>query len=55
MNSPGRLFTPGGTCYRFVTETIQTAMDFTMLLHYVGSDPEGEIFEAVAMGSMARI
>jgi len=52
---PGRLFTPGGTCYRFVTETIQTAMDFTMLLHYVGSDPEGEIFEAVAMGSMARI
>lgn len=50
----GRLFTPGGTCYRFVTETIQTAMDFTLLLHYVGDDPEGEIFEAVAMGSMAR-
>lgn len=51
---PGRLFTPGGTCYRFVTDTIQTAMDFTMLLHYVGDDPEGEIFEAVAMGSLAR-
>lgn len=49
---PGRLFTPDGTCYRFVTETIQTAMDFTMLVHYVGDDPEGRIFRAVAMGKM---
>lgn len=51
---PGRLFTPGGTCHRFVTETIQTAMDFTMLVHYVGDDPKGGLFEAVAMGTQAR-
>lgn len=51
---PGFLFKPGGTCYRFVTQTIQTAMDFTMLVHYVGDYPEGEIFEAIAMGTMAR-
>jgi hypothetical protein len=50
---PGRLFTPSGTCYRFVTETIQTAMDFTLLVHYVGPKAEGDIFEAVAMGSHA--
>ncbi len=50
---PGRLFVLGGTCHRFVTETLQTAMDFTMLVHYVGSNPEGGIFEAVAMGSLA--
>lgn len=47
----GRLFTPGGTCHHFVTETIQTAMDFTLLVHYVGPEAEGSIFEAVAMGS----
>ncbi len=51
---PGRLFAPGGTCHKFATETIQTAMDFDMLVHYVGDDPEGAIFEAVAMGTMAR-
>ncbi len=50
---PGRLFVLGGTCHRFVTETIQTAMDFTVLVHYVGQNPEGGIFEAVAMGSLA--
>jgi hypothetical protein len=49
---PGRLFTPSGTCYRFVTATIQTAMDFAMCVHYVGDDPEGGIFEAVAMGTL---
>jgi hypothetical protein len=48
---PGRLFTPGGTCHHFVTEAIQTAMDFTLLVHYVGPEGEGSIFEAVAMGS----
>ncbi len=50
---PGRLFVPGGTCYRFVTETIQTAMDFTLLVHYVGPEAEGT-FEAVAMGTLAQ-
>jgi hypothetical protein len=49
----GRLFTPGSTCYRFVTDTIQTAMDFTLLVHYVGPMDDGAIFEAVAMGSHA--
>jgi hypothetical protein len=48
---PGRLFKPGGTCHHFVTETLQTAMDFTLLVHYVGPEAEGSIFEAVAMGS----
>jgi hypothetical protein len=28
----GERFTPGGTCHHFVTETIQTAMDFTLLV-----------------------
>jgi hypothetical protein len=51
---PGRLFVPGGTCHHFVCETIQAAMDFAMLVHYVGNDPEGAIFEAVAMGHIAR-
>lgn len=50
---PGRLFTPGGTCHHFVTESIQMAMDFTLLVHYVGANPDGEIFVAVAMGSHA--
>lgn len=49
----GRLFTPGNTCYRFVTDTIQTAMNFTMLVHYVGPCEDGAIFEALAMGSHA--
>ena len=48
---PGRLFTPGGTCHHFVTEPIQTGMDFTILVHYVGPEADGSIFEAVAMGS----
>jgi hypothetical protein len=26
-------------------------MDFTLLVHYVGPEAEGSIFEAVAMGS----
>ena len=51
---PGHLFVPGHTCHHFVCETLQTAMDFTMLVHYVGHDPEGAIFEAVAMGHIAR-
>jgi len=51
--TPGRLFVPGGTCHKFVTESIQTAMDFTILVHYVGPDADGAIFEAVAMGSHA--
>jgi hypothetical protein len=50
----GRHFMPGGTCYRFVTETLQTAMDFDMVVHYVGENPEGAIFEALAMGTQAR-
>lgn len=48
---PGRLFILGGTCHHFVTETIQMAMDFTLLVHYVGPEIEGSIFEAVAMSS----
>ena len=50
---PGRLFTPGGTCHHFVTEAVQTGMDFRLLVHYVGPDNEGSIFEAIAMGSQA--
>jgi len=50
---PGRMFVPGGTCYRFVTETIQTAMEFEMLVEYVGPEPDGEVFEAIAMGLAA--
>ena len=50
---PGRLFTPGGTCHHFVTDAIQTGMDFRLLVHYVGSEAGGSIFEAVAMGSQA--
>jgi len=50
---PGRLFTPGGTCHHFVTAVIQTAMDFALLVHYVGPEADGRVFEAVAMGSHA--
>lgn len=48
----GRLFTPGGTCHHFVTEVIQIAMDFSLLVHYVGPKAEGDIFEAAAIGTL---
>jgi hypothetical protein len=47
----GRMFAKDGLCRRFATETLQTAMDFAVIVQYVGPDPDGEIFEMLAMGS----
>lgn len=47
----GREFTPGGACNRLVLETIQTAMDFDLVVEYVGPEADGEVFEMLTVGT----
>lgn len=47
---PGAEFGPGGVCATLRLETCQTAMDFVLVVRYVGPEPDGEVFEATAVG-----
>jgi broad specificity phosphatase PhoE len=39
-------FGPGGLLEHLKLATLQTAMNFTLIVEYVGPEPEGEVFEA---------
>lgn len=48
--APGTEFGPGGILEHMRLETLQTAMDFTIVVEYVGPEPDGEVFEATIVG-----
>lgn len=48
---PGTEFGPGGVCASLRLETLQTAMDFALLVEYVGPEADGEVFEATVVGT----
>ena len=52
-NAPaaGTEFGPGGICEHMRFEVCKAAMDFVMLVEYVGPEPEGEVFEATVVGT----
>lgn len=47
---PGDVFAAEAVDTFVAFETIQTAMDFTIIVEYVGTNPEGEVFNAVVFG-----
>ena len=47
---PGQEFGPGGVCASLRLATCQTAMDFVMIVEYLGPETDGEVFEATAVG-----
>ena len=49
--APGTEFGPGGILEHLRLETCQTAMDLTLVIEYVGPEPDGEIFEATIVGT----
>lgn len=49
--APGTEFGPGGILEHMKLETLQTAMDFTLVIEYVGPEAEGEVFEATVVGT----
>jgi len=49
---PGNEFGPGGVLSKLKLETLQLGMDFTLHVEYVGPNPEGEVFEATAVGTV---
>lgn len=49
--APGSEFGPGGILEHLRLETVQTAMDFTLIVEYVGPEAEGEVFEATVVGT----
>ena len=49
----GTEFGPGGICENLKLETVQTAMDLTLDVEYVGPEPGGEVFEATIIGTAA--
>lgn len=48
---PGTEFGPGGILEHVRLETLQTAMDFRLVVEYVGPEPEGEVFEVTVVGT----
>ncbi|HSX22271.1 MAG TPA: hypothetical protein VLE97_05800 [Gaiellaceae bacterium] len=46
----GTEFGPGGILEHVKLETLQTAMDFKLVVEYVGPEPDGEVFEATVVG-----
>lgn len=48
--APGTEFGPGGLLEHMKLETLQTAMDFTIVVEYVGPEANGEVFEATVVG-----
>ncbi len=50
---PGRHFAKGGICSSMIFDTAQTAMDIDLIVRYIGANPEGEVFEATAVGTVA--
>lgn len=48
--APGAEFGPGGILEHLRLETVQTAMDFKLVVEYVGPEADGEIFEATVVG-----
>lgn len=46
----GTDFGPGGVLENLKLETCQTAMDFKLVVQYVGPEPDGEVFEAAIVG-----
>jgi len=49
--APGAEFGPGGILEHMRLETVQTAMDLVLCVEYIGSEPEGEVFEATMVGT----
>jgi hypothetical protein len=49
--APGSEFGPGGILEHLRLETLQTAMDFTLVIEYVGPEADGEVFEATVVGT----
>ena len=46
----GTDFGVGGVLEQMKLETLQTAMDFMLVVQYVGPEPDGEVFEAAVVG-----
>lgn len=49
--APGTEFGPGGVLEKMRLDTCQTAMDISLIVEYVGPDPDGEVFEATMIGT----
>jgi len=49
--APGTEFGPGGILEHLRLETCQTAMDFALVVEYVGPEVDGEVFEATIVGT----
>lgn len=49
--APGNEFGPGGILEHLRLETVQTAMDFKLVVEYVGPEADGEVFEATVVGT----
>jgi hypothetical protein len=47
----GSEFGPGGILEHLRLDVAQTAMDITIIVEYVGPEPEGEVFEATMVGT----
>lgn len=51
---PGRMFAAGGALSTMTLKTLQTAMDFVMVVRYDGPEAEGEEFKATVVGLALR-
>lgn len=49
--APGTEFGPGGILEHMRLETLHTAMDFILVVEYIGPEPDGEVFEATVVGT----
>lgn len=47
---PGEVFAAGAIGTSAQYETVQAAMDFTLLVEYIGPEPEGEVFQGAVVG-----
>jgi hypothetical protein len=47
----GTEFGSGGILEHLRLETVQNAMDLVVIVEYVGTEPEGEVFEATMVGT----
>jgi hypothetical protein len=52
--TPGTEFGPGGILEHLRLETLQIAMDFKLVVEYVGPEPDGEVFEATIVGTVVE-
>lgn len=50
----GTEFGPGGILEHMRLESVHTAMDFTLVVEYVGPEMDGEVFEATVVGTTLR-